>query len=44
MAKEAITPPFSEKKKIDIVNRTEKSQVSNKTVYAPRINKNDRFK
>ena len=32
VAKEAITPPISEKKKIDTVNKKEKSQASNKTV------------
>ena len=32
VVKEAITPPIPEKKKIDTVNKTDKSQASNKTV------------
>ena len=31
VVEEVVTPPISEKKKIDIVNKTEKSQASNKT-------------
>ena len=38
---ESITPPISEKKKIDTVNKTEKSQASNKTVNTPKSNKID---
>ena len=37
VAKESITTPISGKKKIDTVNKTEKSQASNKTVDTPRI-------
>ena len=39
LMKEAITPPISEKKKIDTANKTEKSSASNKTVYTPRRKK-----
>ena len=39
MVKEAMTPHISEKYKIDTVNKTEKSQASNKTVDTPRRNK-----
>ena len=38
---EAITPPISGKKKIDTVNKTEKSQASNKTVDTPKRNKTE---
>ena len=44
VVKEAITPPISEKKKIDTVNKTEKSQASNKTVDTPKSNKTDTVK
>ena len=44
MVKEAITPPISAKKKIGTVNKTEKSQASNKTVYTPRGNQTDKVK
>ena len=44
MLKEAITPPLSAKKKINAVNKTEKSQASNKTVDTPRSNKTDKAK
>ena len=37
MVKEFITPLISEKKKIDTVNKTEKSQASNKTVDKSRF-------
>ena len=43
VVKEAITPPISEKQ-IDTVNKTEKSQASNKTLYTTRSNKNDKVK
>ena len=39
VVKEAITPPILEKNKIDTVNKTGKSQASNKTVDKPRSNK-----
>ena len=42
MVKEVITPPISEKKKIDTVDKREKSQTYNKTVYTPRSNKTDK--
>ena len=42
--KEATTPPISAKKKIDTVNRIEKSQASNKPVYTPKSNKTDKGK
>ena len=41
---EAINPPISLKKKIDTINKTDKSQASNKTVDKPKINKTDTFK
>ena len=44
VVKEAITPPNLAKKKIDTVNKTEKSQASNKTVDAPRGNKTYKVK
>ena len=44
MVKEFITTPISEKKNIDTVTKTEKSQVSNKTVDTSRSNKPDTFK
>ena len=44
VVKEAITHPISEKKKIDTVNKTEKSQESNKKVDTPIINKTDKVK
>ena len=42
--KENITPPITAKKKIDTINKIEKSQASNKTVDTPRINKTDKVK
>ena len=39
VVEEAITPPISEKKKIDTGNKIEKSKASNKTVDAPKSNK-----
>ena len=44
VVKEAITPPISEKNKIDTVNKTEKSQSSNKIVDTPKSNKTENFK
>ena len=44
VVEEAITPPISAKRKIDTVNKTEKSQASNKTVDTPISNKNDTVK
>ena len=44
VAKESITTPISGKKKIDTVNKTEKSQASNKTVDTPKSNKTDTVK
>ena len=44
VVEEPITPPISEKKKIDTVNKTEKSQASNKTLDKPKSNKNDTVK
>ena len=41
MAGKAITSPISEKKNIDTVNKTEKSQASNKTVDTSKSNKTD---
>ena len=38
---EAITPPISEINKIYTVNKRDKSQASNKTVYTPKSNKTD---
>ena len=43
MAKEAITHPIS-KTKFDTVNKTEKSQASNKTVDTTRSNKYEKVK
>ena len=40
--KESITPTIT-KKKIDTVNKTEKSQASNKTVDTPRSNKSEKL-
>ena len=42
--KEAINPLISEKKKIYTVNKTEKSQASNKIVDTPKSNKYDTVK
>ena len=39
VVEEAITPPISEKNKIDKVNKTKRSQASNKTVNTHRNNK-----
>ena len=44
MEKEAITPTISEKKKIDTVNKTEKSQAPNKIVDTLKSNKIDNVK
>ena len=44
MVGEAIAPPISEKKKIDTVNKTEKSQASNKTFDTSKRNKTDKVK
>ena len=44
VVKESINPPISSKKKIDTVKKTDKSQVSNKTVDTPRSNKTDKVK
>ena len=44
VAKEAITPPISDKKKINTVKKTEKSQASNITVDTTKINKTHKFK
>ena len=44
VVKESITHPISVKKKIDTVNKTEKSQTSNKTVDTPRSNKSEKVK
>ena len=41
IVEEAITPPISVKKNIDAVNKTEKSQASNKTVDTTKINKTE---
>ena len=38
---ESITPPISEKNKIDTFKKKEKSQASNKSVDTPKINKTD---
>ena len=43
VVEEAITPPISEKK-IDTVNKTDKSQSSNITVDTPKSNKTATFK
>ena len=42
--KEAITPPISSEKKIDIFNKTEKPQAPNKTVDITISNKTDKVK
>ena len=42
--KEAITPPVPGKKKIDTVNKRDKSKAPNKTVDTPKINKFDKVK
>ena len=42
--KEGIIPPISEKKKIDTVNKTEKSKSFNKKVDMPRSNKTEKVK
>ena len=39
---EAINSPISEKNNIDTVNKTEKSQSSNKTVDTPKVNKTEK--
>ena len=39
LVKEDITLPISSKKKIDAVNKTEKSQASNKKLDTPKSNK-----
>ena len=44
MVKAAITPPISEENKIDTINKTEKSQASNKKVDAHKSNKSDKLK
>ena len=44
VVQESINPPISSKKKIETVNRTEKSQASNKIVDTPKINKTDTVK
>ena len=44
MVGESINPPISSKNKIDTLNKTDKSQVSNKTVDTPKSNKNDKVK
>ena len=44
VVEEAITPPISTKKKIDTVNKTDKSQSSNKTVDTPKTNKTNTVK
>ena len=43
VVKESITPPIT-KKKVDTVNKREKSQASYKTVDTPRSNKYDKVK
>ena len=43
MAKESISPPIA-KNNIDAVNKTEKTQASNKTVYTPIRNKYEKVK
>ena len=42
LVKKAITPPISAKNNIETVNKTEKSQASNKTVDTPISNKSDK--
>ena len=44
VVEEAITPPIWSKKKIDSVNKTDKSQASNKTVDTPKNDKPDTVK
>ena len=44
VVEEAITSPISEKKKIDTVNKIDKSQASNETVDTPKTNKTDTVK
>ena len=44
LVKEAIITPISEKKNIDTLNKTDKSQAYNKTVDSPRSNKNGKVK
>ena len=44
IAEEAITPPISEKKEIDTVNKTERKQSPNNTVDNTKINKTDTVK
>ena len=44
VVEEAITYPISEKKKIDTVNKTDKSQESNKIVDTTKSNKTDTVK
>ena len=44
VVKEAITLPTSSKKKVDTVNKTEKSQASNKTLDTYRSNKTNNVK
>ena len=44
LVKESITPPISTKNKIDKINKTERLQASNKTVYTPRSNKINKVK
>ena len=44
MAKEAITPPISPKKKIDTVNKIEKPKASKTIGDTPRNNKTDKVK
>ena len=44
VVEEAITPSISERKNIDTINKTEKSQASNNTVDRTKINKTDKFK
>ena len=39
VVKETITPPITEKKDIDTVDKKEKSQVYNKTIDTPKRNK-----
>ena len=42
VVKEAINTPISEKNNIETVNKTDKSQASNKIVDAPRSNKTEK--
>ena len=44
LVKEAITPPISEKKNIDTINKTEESQAPNKTADTPKSNKTEKVK